>query len=509
MRVSGRWRTEILVGLGLLALTTLLRSPGFLRSVIDWDESLYFLMAEAWWHGHLPYLVLWDNKPVGIYVLFLGAIALFGDGVAAIRIAGILAVATTGILLYRLAAALPETSGRRWPGLLAASAYILGATANGGLASNTELFLAPFTALALILALADRISRARAFAIGGLLGLACMVKYVAVFESVPIYLVMLAGLRPHPQGFWRRALQLKPVFVLGAVIPFLAAFTPYVVTGEIQAFVTASLASNLHRVALPFSADLLSDAVTIEFRDWAPLCLMPAVLLIDLLRLVVTRRTGRTSRVFRVEILLLGWFVAAAIGVAAAKSFYQHYFLQLLPVLSTSLAWVLAERLPSGRGRGLLGLLALAWLASTAGGAISETLAPVDWQQPGLLKDQPAAIARDLRPDLAAAPGAVLYVFDYEPILYSLTGAPPPTRYAFPSFMISRFLSSIAGVDPLREFAAIMARHPLFIVRSRLRHPTPERDEMALYAALDRTLASDYVLWRLYPDAAIYRRRTS
>jgi 4-amino-4-deoxy-L-arabinose transferase-like glycosyltransferase len=507
---TARLRTELLVGAGFLVLAALLRAPSFLRSVIDWDESLYFLMAEAWRHGHAPYLTLWDNKPVGIYVLFLGAITLFGDGVWAIRIAAILAVAATAFLLHRLMGCLaPENAG--WAGPVAGTTYILGALGNGGMAANTELFIAPFTCLALLLALGGMAGPARSVAVGVACGAACMVKYVAVFESLPIYLVLLAGLTPGRHDLARRFLGLTPAFLAGAILPFLAAALPYLVIGHGRDFVQASLASNLHRVALPFSTALLNDAVAIQLRHWAPLYAAPVLLLADAVRLSFSRGAEARRR-RRIAWLLVGWTGCALIGVAAAKSFYQHYFLQVLPPLAASFAWVLAERLPARwramPGRGLaVALLALAWPAATGAGALAETLQPVDWQQPGLLKDRPAAIAADLRPVLSGTPDPGLYVFDYEPILYSLAGTPAPTRYAFPSFMISRFLSTVAGVDPLVEFRAIMARHPLFVIRSRLRHPSAGNDNLDLYAALDQALLRDYAVWRQYDAATVYRRK--
>ena len=38
-----------------LLLAVLLRLPVLHRSVLDWDESLYVLMARDWLAGHLPY----------------------------------------------------------------------------------------------------------------------------------------------------------------------------------------------------------------------------------------------------------------------------------------------------------------------------------------------------------------------------------------------------------------------------------------------------------------------
>jgi hypothetical protein len=49
---------------GLVAL--LLLAPTFLRSAIGPDESLYFLVAESWRAGHLPYTTVFQQaRPSG------------------------------------------------------------------------------------------------------------------------------------------------------------------------------------------------------------------------------------------------------------------------------------------------------------------------------------------------------------------------------------------------------------------------------------------------------------
>lgn len=67
-----------------------IRWSTFYQSVIDWDESLYLLVANAWSEGNLPYTEVWDNKPPGIYSLFLLAITFLNDSVFSIRILTVL-----------------------------------------------------------------------------------------------------------------------------------------------------------------------------------------------------------------------------------------------------------------------------------------------------------------------------------------------------------------------------------------------------------------------------------
>ncbi|OYV36674.1 MAG: hypothetical protein B7Z81_07080 [Acidocella sp. 20-61-6] len=184
------------------------RLPVLHRSVLDWDESLYFLMAQSWHAGHLPYTTIWDNKPLGIYAIFAAFQAVFGERIVAMRLAAVAFAAALAWLVHGITLAL--TTNRR-AALLAGCAVILCSLSNDGLSANTELFMASFTAAAVLLALRG----GPAPAIGLLLGCAFMVKYVAVFEA-PVVFFLILSQRP---GRWLRS---AAWMLAGAALPLLA-----------------------------------------------------------------------------------------------------------------------------------------------------------------------------------------------------------------------------------------------------------------------------------------------
>ena len=57
------WFRPLVVFAGFLALTLWLRRFTYVLSALDWDESLYLLMARSLLEGHLPYTAIYDNKP--------------------------------------------------------------------------------------------------------------------------------------------------------------------------------------------------------------------------------------------------------------------------------------------------------------------------------------------------------------------------------------------------------------------------------------------------------------
>jgi hypothetical protein len=127
---------------------------------------------------------------------------------------------------------------------------------------------------------------------------------------------------------------------------------------------------------------------------------------------------------------------------------------------------------------------------------------------PGPLSDTPAEVAADLRPELARAPGETIYVFDGEPVLYSLLQARLTTRYVFPSFLLSRLLSHTVNIDPLAVLDGIMAERPLFVIRRRFPGvQSPVTRNVSVYAKMEADLAADYGVWRVYDNMVVYRRR--
>ncbi|MNC88342.1 hypothetical protein D3C83_41450 [compost metagenome] len=123
-------------------------------SVVDWDESIYALIAQQWLHGHVPYTTVFDHKPIGLYTIFGAFLAVFGDNVFALRLIALAVVAGTALLLAR--AAQRQFGHGPWLGAWTAALYGLLSLTNGGLASNTEILVNFFVVLALTPILARR-----------------------------------------------------------------------------------------------------------------------------------------------------------------------------------------------------------------------------------------------------------------------------------------------------------------------------------------------------------------
>jgi hypothetical protein len=338
------------IALLFFAAVLITRLPTFFVSVLDWDESLYLLMAEQWRLGHLPYTTIWDNKPIGIYGIFLLFQSVFSNPVAAIRAATIAAISFAAFAVFRIALLIPQASGqnRLLCAVFAGIAFIICSLSNDGLAANTEIFMAGFTAFAVLSALSPGLfpnrPELRGMVAGLLFGLAFMTKYVAIFEAPAIGFLLLfitpGGNRPRLRaclgGF------------CGFSLPLLFTVLLYAATGHLRLWWDCSIASNFLRVATPISGGALSYVLGLQLTRWLPLFAAAGLLLAGapLLALRVARNRAVSQKAL-FQIFLLLWLAGGCVGVAAAKLFYDHYFLQILPVLCVSLALVLA-RLTAG-----------------------------------------------------------------------------------------------------------------------------------------------------------------
>jgi len=420
------------------------------HSVLDWDESLYALMAQQWWRGHLPYTTIWDNKPVGIYAI-LALLQFAAAPVLSLRLASMICVSALAVTVWRLTL---HFTGKAGASAAAGAVLVVASLSNDGLAANTELFMALFTSLAVLAALGDGRPLARGFCAGLCLGTAFMIKYVMVFEAGAILLLLFN------QHGWRAV----GTALLGGTVPLAAVVTLYAQAGQLELWWVCSVTSNFRRADAPITAGALAYALRTEMFRWGPLFgALPALAWGD-----------------RKWFLGL-WLLGGCLGVAAAKSFYDHYFLQLLPILCIACG-LLISRLPRLRVLATLALLTLPAAAAIA--ALREAALP----------DIPAEIA-------AVLPPGSLYVFDSQPILYALTGEAPPTRFVLPTVLTGFLLPHVAGVDAMTEVARILRQKPVFIIR---RDPAPAL-QPPVYALLNQNLATHYHLWRHFLLTDVYQ----
>ena len=268
--------------------------------------------------------------------------------------------------------------------------------------------------------------------------------------------------------------------IVGAAVPLVLTILLYAVHGRLGLWWTSSIAANFRRVDAPVTAQVLIYALHTELLRWGTMYLAGLALLI----LAAARRRAT-------DLFLAAWLLGGAVGVVAAKSFYDHYFLQVLPVLCVILGVLFTQAGRNAWVRAGFVVVALALPAWAAKTSVAYILAP----------DIPAEIGAALK----VTPGS-LYVFDSQPIIYALADKTPPTCFVLPSELIGRSLPRVAGDDPVAEVGRILAGAPTFIVRRSAPETNPATINPAVYAEMNAAIAAHYHLWRRYPGVLVLQR---
>ena len=468
----GAWTLgDWLVFAGLALAVIAARAQTFGDPVLGFDEQYYLLVADRMLHGAVPYIDIWDRKPIGLFLLYTGAILPGGDPFLNYKLLAAGFVWATAAVIYRTA----QADAGRTGAVIAALLYVLWLNFMEGEGGQAPVFYNLPVLLAAALtrrAVAGGQNFVRGCFAMLLIGLAIQIKYTAVFEGIAFGLILLWAQYRADRGA-RRVLGFAAVWVACALAPTAVAFAVYAIMGGAQAFVFANFLSIFGRLPDP-ALDRLAGFATIV-----------AILLpLTVIAVVEWRRT-------RVLSFWHLWSVVAALGMLAVGSFLSpSYAMPLLAPLCLSAAPWFGQAV---RGRTVgAALIALAlvggelvvWQVITGKGTREEAL----------------RIAAAARPRQGC-----IWVYDGYPALYMLTHSCVPTKWAFPGHLNTSDEATPAaiGVDPVTEVRRILATRPDVIVDN---DPAYRLGNRQTRAVVERALAAHYRLAaRVQTGAGRYR----
>ncbi len=440
----------------LLGVALAARAAQFGNPVVQVDDEFYLLVGDRMLHGALPFVDIWDRKPVGLFLIYAAIRLLGGEGVIEYQVVATLFAAATGFAVARMARHVTGAHGAAAAGVV----YVLYLGVFGGEGGQSPVFYNLLVALAawrMIGLLKRPVFDSGALAGGAvamlLVGLSLQVKYSAVFEGLFFGLALLWNARRRgaapPQLLAAAAL-----WTSAALLPTLAAWAAYAAIGHSAEFVQANFLSILARGSDGFGPAL-------KRLGYMAMMLSPLAAAAWLGRGVGRARgwsEGETTRLF-----LEGWALAALAGVVVFGTYFDHYALPLILPLSVLAAPVFGDPgagivIASSRSRWQVpaGLTVMLIATAISIPTIDKNRRDRGWGP------QVEAIAAYVRPRLSDC----LYVFDGDPALYRMTGSCLPTRWPFPAHLgLSREAGAL-GVDPLAEVRRIMAARPRFVVAS-------------------------------------------
>ena len=434
-----KWRrADVAACIVLLLAVITVRAPWIGNANADVDEQLYSLIGNAMLEGKLPFVDLWDRKPVGLFALFALAHAVGGPAAASYQVLAGLFTLAGAVMMYVLSRVLVDRVAASGAGLL----YVVLMSTYGSHSGQSEAFYVPMM-LAMALLVRDP-AHPRAFrrALAAMLigGFALQVKYTVVPQC--IFFGMWALWGQYKRGapvskLWRSGI----AFAALGLLPTIAVGAFYTGIGHFDAFLFANFTSFFDRLPSP------SGRLDIDHTAFVS----PLVVLIVLGGYAAIRLSPPRER--QTYIFMLFWLVASLATVFLPATVYRYYYAALVPN-----AILVALPLIDCRTK-------VRWipLAIVLAGAASTLFLPQQYAQS---QEQSATLNRLSR---AIAPNVdnktkCLWVFDGPTSLYTLSGSCLPTRYIYPDHLNNALERNALGVEQTDEVARILANRPPIIV---------------------------------------------
>jgi len=448
------------VYLALLMLTLIVRALSFHISVINPDEDAFILAARELLHGNLPYLTFFDDKPVGASALLAMVFRLFGATLLTVRLFGAFCVFLAAICIYESGRRLLVDPHRTSPVPLgAAILFIAFSNTLSGLATMTEIMLAPFTCaavtcLALCLTQPGLSKKPAIIFLAGLcFGLAIWIKTVPVVPAACLGLFTLAAPLAARKTTVVRMIRDGAVYATGVLLPTTLTALVYARAGHLPDFIYANYGFMSTYVDRPSILSAVAKLITHAIAIWPLVLLAGAALALDVRGLFHRKPIALHSMFLNL------WLFSEFLAASASLRMWGHNFLTLLPPLAIIAAltlWRISEigAFRDIRYAALVGLATLIVLLPTEWAAAELRLGRHDLQREAALAIRTAAPADDRR----------LLVLSYDFLLdYLLTDSQLPQKVVIPPLLFSE-MSRMVDDRPFAELSNALAANPRLIL---------------------------------------------
>ncbi len=439
----------------LMLVATVARWQTFNNPVVGADEQFYLLVGDRMLHGALPYIDIFDRKPVGLFLIYAAIRTLGGTGVIQYQVMALAVVVATASLIYATAKPLAGWTGAVLTGCL----YILWLNFMEGEGGEAEVFFNLPMLIAAILVRRSVVCRRIQLLDGAcimlLVGAAIQIKYTVALEGAFFGCALLwARFQSDPR--LSRLVGIAMLWLFCALLPTLLVAGYYALQGGLQPFIFANFQSQFGKY--PELRQTQAEGLVKAGLILSPLLCLAAMAMLR-------RRADRFAML---------WLAASFGGYLALGMFVTpHYAMPMLaPLLLTGAPnlrnprWLWFLPLPFAAGQAVLALNA----ANKGNRASLERLA-------GLADKAPRPI----------------YVYDGYPALYLSTGSRLPTKWVFPGHLDFAAENSpkALGVSPDLEERRILAMAPGVVYT---RYPEHSGGNHDTYRILQAELSRSYHL---------------
>ncbi|WP_343612830.1 glycosyltransferase family 39 protein [Novosphingobium sp.] len=473
LRALAADKALVLLAYTLLAL--MLRAFTFGSPTIQIDEQFYLLVGDRMLHGALPFVDIWDRKPIGLFLIFAAIRLLGGEGIVQYQLVAMFSVVATSLVIWRTARMIASPLGA----LCAGVAYQLFLSVFFCFGGQSPVYYnLPVALVGLWMTdLMIRRRPPRALLLHGLgvmlvIGMALQIKYTVIFEGIGFGLALMWRIRR--AGWSRPQVTLAAAaWCAAALLPTTAALAYYAAIGHADAFIQANFLSIFARHE-PYLASLwrLTKEMLALTPFWLALFLAP--------RRFGARGLTAAGEAPQALPFLRIWGLTAFGGFLLLGTWYDHYLAPVLVPISILSAPALGRMAPHRwYTRLLLGFGTVAALVVTS----------VNMSDHGSRAEMDVLLTQI---ESARAKGC-LYVAEGDPMLYHLSGSCLPSRYVFPNHLVSLTDSEALGVDAQTEAHHIMDSRPDVVVITA--QPQAHPVNWPVRNFLMSRLGSDYVLY--------------
>lgn len=298
----------------------LLRLPSLFEPYWYGDEAIYEVMAVAMQNGRLLYQGIWDNKPPLLYVLYF----IFSGDQFSLRLLSLLFGLGSVIGFFILCTKLLKTQkivfiSTSLFALLFGLPYI-----EGNIANAENFMLLPIIVAGIFVVTYPARKKPYFLILAGLLlGLAFLVKAVAVFDTIAfglfLFILTYKKIRFVP-------LQIKMLIPLisAFLIPLIITSIIFFLTGAFSDFFNAAFRQNIGYVGYGNTFIISNGFLLVKL----------ALLLVTVVMIYIKRKNLSASALF-----ILLWLSFSVFNAFFSQRPYTHYVLVLLPsvILSVGL----------------------------------------------------------------------------------------------------------------------------------------------------------------------------
>ncbi len=306
-----RYLPIVLYGICLFFYLYFFRKFTFDFSTMDWDEITYMIIGHGIRKGLIPFVDLWDIKPVGIYLIYSLSSFLFGYTFLAIRWMTLIFIFLGSLGIYFIIKKYSDKLAML-VGLIYAYSFFY---FQAGLSGNSEVF---FNALE-IWSIYFLLNTPRKYLSAFLFGISFIVKYIVVFDGLAIFSFYVILTEKMPSII----VKIKKLFLLGMVIgiPFFLIFFFYYYKGHLNFYIESLLAvTDRYGKSIPLSNKLASSFSFIKV--FIPFFAFTLILFIY--------NKNHRNLFTKKWIIFTVWWIASWIGATWTGFLFDHYFLGTL-----------------------------------------------------------------------------------------------------------------------------------------------------------------------------------